>query len=93
MVPSVLSVLFVYQLYCHSDWYKSLVYVLFLWQVTQCTFHSDVVNLYSLCLICMQNGVTAVHAAAYAGHSHVLSYLLKVPGALISARDKVTMSL
>lgn len=41
----------------------------------------------------MQDGDTAIHVAAGEGHSHVLSYLLKVPGAEIDALDQVTMSL
>ena len=41
----------------------------------------------------MQADRTAIHMAAHKGHLQVLSYLLKVPGAVPNARDKVTTSL
>ena len=71
-----------------SHYYVCVIIVPIVCNTTQFTYHSD-----SLCLIFLQYGRTAIHMAAYTGHSHVLSYLLKVPGAVPNARDQVIMSL
>ena len=82
-------------LYMHRgiSTFSAFILVAVVCNTIQCTYHSHVDNLYSLCLLCIQVGRTAIHVAAERGHSHVLSYLLKVPGAVPNARDEVTMSL
>ena len=77
-------------LFC--SWASGVILVAVVCNTTQCTYHSDVAFTHCV-LFCMQNGRTAIHVAAHEGHSHVLRYLLKVPGALPNVRDQVTISL